>query len=82
MMGRWLQRQFWKWAGSEAGTMFTGTTPVGCFTNHNIKDIKAILSWLKETPRPVECFDAFLYEYRSSGNLAEAQNFACREWNC
>jgi len=52
------------------------------FSNHTIEDLNGLLRWFKETPLPTECLDAFLYEYKNTGDLDKAVFFARREWDC
>ena len=53
-----------------------------CFTEHSLDELDGLLDWLKTTPLPVECLDAFLYDYRKTGNLDSAIFFAICEWDC
>lgn len=52
------------------------------FSGHTIKDLMWLLKWFEKTTLPVECLDAFLYEYRKTGNLDKAIFFARCEWDC
>lgn len=52
------------------------------FTRHSAKDLSGLLDWFKDNPLPVECLDAFLYEYKRTGDLDKAVFFARCEWDC
>lgn len=54
----------------------------GCFTRHRDEDILGVLEWLKKTPLPYECLDAFLYNYKRTGDINDSVFFACCEWDC
>jgi hypothetical protein len=52
------------------------------FSGHSGEDLQGVLNFLKETPLPIECLDAFLYDYKNTGNLDSAVFFARCEWDC
>jgi hypothetical protein len=52
-----------------------------CFTDHDVKDLSATLEFLKTNPLQLECFDAFLYDYKRTGDLSSAIFFARCEWD-
>jgi hypothetical protein len=52
------------------------------FTEHTDEELWKILEWLRNTPLPIECFDAFLAEYGRTKNIATARFFALSEWDC
>lgn len=56
--------------------------PTMPFTGHEAKQLYKVLESIFNSPMPVELFDAFLAEYKRSGNLSEARHFAACEWDC
>jgi len=56
----------------------------GCmpFTGHPAAELHNILTGIAESDLSVELFDAFLAEYRRTGDLATARFFAACEWDC
>lgn len=59
-----------------------GSTNTMPFTGHSCEELHSILEWLKTTELPEECLDAFLSDYKETGNLASARFFALQEWDC
>ncbi len=57
-------------------------TSDSCFTEHTTIELTDAITWLKETHLPIECFNAFLYNYKKTGDLVSAILFARSEWDC
>jgi len=57
-------------------------TSIMPFSGHTTENLQMILLWLGSTPLSVECFDAFLAEYKRSGDLWKAREYAADEWDC
>lgn len=51
-------------------------------SGHDLKEVYETLKSIKECALPTEVFDAFLAEYKRSGDLGEARFFAMCEWDC
>lgn len=52
------------------------------FTGHKAEHLSKTLNSISECSLPVEVFDAFLREYRETGDLDKARFFAACEWDC
>ena len=51
-------------------------------SGHTQKELAAVIKMLKESQGLyIELLDAFLAEYKRSGNIYEAVGFACYEWD-
>ena len=57
----------------------TNTMP---FTGHTVVELLHTLESIYDSEMQVEIFDAFLYNYAKTKNLAEARLFAQLEWDC
>lgn len=51
-------------------------------SGHDLEEVQATLKSISECPLPVEVFDAFLKEYKETGDLAKARFYAQCEWDC
>lgn len=52
------------------------------FSGHEFSEISEILKSIVTCPLPAEVFDAFLAEYKRSGDLERARYYAMCEWDC
>lgn len=57
-------------------------SPTMPHTDHTAKELAATLKSIIKCSLPIEVFDAFLAEYKKTGNLAAARHFAMCEWDC
>tara|TARA_R110000803_G_scaffold36909_1_gene79394 strand:+ start:708 stop:893 length:186 start_codon:yes stop_codon:yes gene_type:complete len=58
------------------------TISMTLFSGHEFKDIQECLESIANCPLPTEVFDAFLSEYKKTGDLGAARFFAQCEWDC
>ena len=54
----------------------------GPFSGHTMQHLADTLKGINECGLPVEVFDAFLSEYKETGDLDKARFFALCEWDC
>jgi len=52
------------------------------FSGHDFEDIHNTLKSITDCPLPTEVFDAFLSEYKKTGDLNASRFFAECEWDC
>jgi hypothetical protein len=57
-------------------------TSMTLFSGHEFKDIQECLESISSCSLPTEVFDAFLSEYKKTGDLDVARFFALCEWDC
>lgn len=51
-------------------------------SGHDMDELNNVLESIISCPLPLEVFDAFLAEYKRSGDLDTARFFAQCEWDC
>ncbi len=52
------------------------------FTGETSIRLHSVLKYIANSDLPIEMFDAFLAEYKRTGNLMESLFFAQCEWDC
>ena len=73
---------FFDKAKAVARKMNAGEKVTMPFSGHTPEHLAATLKSINESGLAVEVFDAFLAEYKKTGDLDKARFFALCEWDC